>query len=341
MATSKTIALCGAGMISGAHAMAAHVVGASITAVASRTEAKSAERASQLNTVSVSYEQLPAGADIVIVATPPAHHFSHTVHALKSGAAVIVEKPLVFTLDEADRLLALVEHSGAKVLYAENLAYAPVVHAFIKRVTTIGPLNHLVLKTIQSLPQWGDFTTAQWGGGALFDLGVHPLAIAVLIGRATGAGEVVALSATLRGEITDTHAEVHLRFESGLTATVTSSWEGEAIPTWDIEASSNEGVVRAELFPHLTLEHNGDEVALPATTAAIPMIEQFGYVGQLSAFIADLEEGTQPFMDVAFGRWIMEIVCAGYYSAALGSQEVSVPSGCDRFKSPLQLWKGF
>ena len=55
MATSKTIALCGAGMISGAHAMAAHVVGASITAVASRTEAKSAERASQLNTVSVSY----------------------------------------------------------------------------------------------------------------------------------------------------------------------------------------------------------------------------------------------------------------------------------------------
>ena len=177
----------------------------------------------------------------------------------------------------------------------------------IKRVTTIGPLNHLVLKTIQSLPQWGDFTTAQWGGGALFDLGVHPLAIAVLVGRAAGAGEVVALSATLRGEITDTHAEVHLRFESGLTATVTSSWEGEAVPTWDIEASSNEGVVRAELFPHLTLEHNGDEVALPATTAAIPMIEQFGYVGQLSAFIADLEEGTQPFMDVAFGRWIMEM----------------------------------
>ena len=78
-------------MISGAHAMSAHVVGASITAVASRTEAKSAERAAQLNTVSVSYEQLPAGADIVIVATPPAHHFSHTVHALKSGAAVIVE----------------------------------------------------------------------------------------------------------------------------------------------------------------------------------------------------------------------------------------------------------
>ena len=173
--------------------MAAQVVGASITAVASRTAAKSAERAVQFNTVSVSYEQLPAGADIVIVATPPAHHFSHTVHALENGSAVIVEKPLVFTLDEADRLLHLVEHSGAKVLYAENLAYAPVVHAFIKRVATIGPLNHLVLKTIQSLPQWGDFTTAQWGGGALFDLGVHPLALAVLIGRATGAGEVVAL----------------------------------------------------------------------------------------------------------------------------------------------------
>ena len=79
MAASKTIALCGAGMISGAHAMAAHVVGASITAVASRTEAKSVERAIQLNTVSVSYEQLPAGADIVIVATPTAFWISWNI----------------------------------------------------------------------------------------------------------------------------------------------------------------------------------------------------------------------------------------------------------------------
>ena len=93
-------------------------------------------------------------------------------------------------------------------------------------------------------------------------------------------------------------------------------------------------------MPNLNLEHNGEEVALPTATAPIPFIEQFGYVGQLQAFAEDLNTRSTPFMDVAFGRWIMEIVCAGYVSARQNSQEIPVPSGCDRFVSPLQLWKG-
>ena len=190
MTEAKSIALCGAGMISGAHAMAAHVLGIPVVAVASRSREKSAERANQLNAKSVEYSQLPSGADVVIVATPPAQHFDHAVYSLQRGAAVIIEKPLAYTLNEADRLVSHAEQNDQKILYAENLAYAPIVHAFIKRATTIGTVTHMSLRTVQSLPQWGGFTTAEWGGGALFDLGVHPLAIAVLVGRAIGAGEV-------------------------------------------------------------------------------------------------------------------------------------------------------
>ena len=194
-------------------------------------------------------------------------------------------------------------------------------------------------RTVQPLPAWGDFTTAEWGGGALFDLGVHPIAIAVLVGRAIGAGEVVAVSAKLDGEITDTHAELELTFTNGLTASVVSSWQGSETPEWNFQVASDQGVVRAELMPHLVLEHNGEEVALPTPTAPIPFIQQFGYTGQLQAFADDLANHTTPFMDIAFGRWMMEIVCAGYVSARENSAEVAVPSGCDRFCSPLQLWK--
>ena len=194
-------------------------------------------------------------------------------------------------------------------------------------------------RTVQPLPAWGDFATAEWGGGALFDLGVHPLAVAVLVGRAIGAGEVVAVSAKLDGEITDTHAELELTFTNGLTASVVSSWQGSETPEWNFQVASDQGVVRAELMPHLVLEHNGEEVALPTPTAPIPFIQQFGYTGQLQAFADDLANHTTPFMDIAFGRWMMEIVCAGYVSARENSAEVAVPSGCDRFCSPLQLWK--
>ena len=339
MSEPKSIALCGAGMISGAHAMAAHVLGMAVVAVASRSQEKSTERAKQLNANPVDYAQLPSGADIVVVATPPAQHFDHAVYSLQRGAAVVIEKPLAYTLNEADRLVSHAEQYGQKLLYAENLAYAPIVHAFIKRAVSIGSVTHMSFRTVQPLPAWGDFTTAEWGGGALFDLGVHPIAVAVLVGRAIGAGEVVAVSAKLDGEITDTHAELELTFTNGLTASVVSSWQGSETPEWNFQVASDQGVVRAELMPHLVLEHNGEEVALPTPTAPIPFIQQFGYTGQLQAFADDLANHTTPFMDIAFGRWMMEIVCAGYVSARENSAEVAVPSGCDRFTAPLQLWK--
>ena len=319
--------------------MAANILGMPVVAVASRSQEKSTERAKQLNAKPVEYAQLPSGANIVIVATPPAQHFDHAVYSLQRGAAVVIEKPLAYTLNEADRLVSHAEQYGQKLLYAENLAYAPIVHAFIKRAVSIGSVTHMSFRTVQPLPAWGDFATAEWGGGALFDLGVHPLAVAVLVGRAIGAGEVVAVSAKLDGAITDTHAELELTFTNGLTASVVSSWQGSETPEWNFQVASDQGVVRAELMPHLVLEHNGEEVALPTPTAPIPFIQQFGYTGQLQAFADDLANHTTPFMDIAFGRWMMEIVCAGYVSARENSAEVAVPSGCDRFCSPLQLWK--
>lgn len=326
-------------MISGAHTLAAQFLGMPVVAVASRSAEKANERAEQLQAKALSYTQLPGGAEIVVIATPPANHFDHAIFSLQRGAAVVIEKPLAYTLNEADRLVAEAQQNGQKILYAENLAYAPIVHAFIKRAVSIGSVTHMSFRTVQSLPTWGDFTTAAWGGGALFDLGVHPLAIAVLVGRAIGAGEVVAVSAHLDGEITDTHAEIELTFANGLKATVVSSWQGSETPEWNFQVASDQGVVRAELMPNLILEHNGDEVPLPASTAPIPFIQQFGYFGQLQAFADDLSAHTTPFMDAAFGRWIMEIVCAGYVSARQNSTKVAVPSGCNRFVAPLQLWK--
>lgn len=338
-----SVALCGAGMIAGAHALAAREAGASVVAVASRSEQSRAKLAGDLGAHAVDYARLPAGADIVVVATPPAQHFDHACHALERGAAVLLEKPLVLTLNEADRLVDLAHRHGDRLLYAENLAYAPITHAIVGLVARIvadgSPVDHLQLRTIQSLPTWGNFTSPEWGGGALYDLGIHPVAVAVLIGRAARAGEVVAVESRLRGDTTDTHAEVTLVFESGLRGSVISSWEGGEVPSWDIQVSSANHVVRAELLPSLSLEHNGDPIALPRTTATIPMIENFGYIAQMREFIDDLANRRAPFMDAVFGRWMMEIVCACYVSAAHDGSSTPVPSGCDRTRTPLQLWK--
>lgn len=345
MSEPVTVALCGAGMIARAHAMAAASVGARVVAVASRSPESATKLATEIGSRVVDYDRLPAGADIVVVATPPGAHFDHTAHALERGAAVLLEKPMVLTLNEADRLVDLADRHGNRLLYAENLAYAPVTLAAIRTVASIaartnaGPLRHLSVRSVQSLPTWGEFTTVEWGGGALFDLGVHPLAVAVLMARVARAGEVVAVAATLDGDVTDEHADVRLTFESGLVAHVVSSWRGTDVPSWDVQASWDDDVVRAEYFPTLALEHNGEVVAVPRGTSSIPFISDLGYEAQLRALIDDLARGETPFMDARFGRWILEIVCAAYVSAANDAAPVPVPSGCDRHRSPVRLWK--
>ena len=338
MSDAPRVAFAGAGWIAAVHGLAAKQLGLPITRVASRRPAKAKEMASRMGAIACRYDELPGDAEVVVVCSAPQCHADHALHAISRGASVVIEKPLCTTLAGADALVAA-EDAGARIGYAENLAYAPIVQHFVAEVEQLGDLQHLEVRTVQSRPTWGDFLTEDWGGGALFDLGVHPIAIAMLAARST----VVSVSAALEGSDdhpTDEHAEVTLTFERGLRATVVSSWRGGEVAEWSAQAASAMGVVRAELLPTPLLERNGDALTLPPVTAPIPQLEQYGYVGQLEAFVVAFARGAPPVMDARFGRAVLDVVCAAYASAALGGSEVAVPFTGPRDRTPLQLWRG-
>jgi predicted dehydrogenase len=332
-----SLAFAGAGFIAVVHGLAARHLGVPVTAVASRTASRAAERAKELGAIVVSFEELSTRADVVVVSTPPALHATHALAALDAGRTVLLEKPITTTLDEADRLCA---HARADhLVYAENLAFAPIVQRFVREVARLGPLTHLEARTVQSLPTWGGFTTVEWGGGALFDLGVHPLAIVLL---AAGDARPVAVSAQLAGSPTgdhesDEHAEVSLRFDTGLTARVVSSWRGGPVPSWDAQASSDTGVVRMELFPNLALELSGEPVHLPGATTNPPQLDAFGYLDQLRAVTSADAPGH--VMTAEFGRHVLDIVCGAYQSAGLDGAWVDLPFEGPRDRPPLALWR--
>ncbi len=353
---ATTLSFAGSGRITVAHGLAARAVpGVEVVAVASRDRAHATERAEQMGARTCTYDELPAGADVVVVATPPARHAHDVLHALERGAAVIVEKPLCTTLAEADALVVAAGSAGERVGYAENLAFAPIVVRAVELTAGLGALHHLEVRSLSTRPTWGDFLRARWGGGVLFDLGVHPLAIALLLAEAganeTGEGDgspsspprVTSVQARLEGADdidVDDYAEVDLTFDSGLVARVVASWRS-ADPQWDLQAASDSGAVRAELLPALLLEHNGEPVALPAvpSTVDVPQIDQFGYRGQIEAFLSDFAAGRTPAMSVAFGRTILDLVCAAYASAAQGGAAVAVPFTGPRDRTPLELWR--
>lgn len=323
------------------HAIAAQASGLPVIAVASRSAARATERAEQIGCRTATFAELPAGADIVIVATPPSRHAEHAIAALTAGASVLVEKPLATTLAEADAIVDASRGSGGHLVYAENQAFAPVVQRAMSLIAALGPLEYLDLRALSTRPTWGDFLTRGWGGGCLFDLGAHPIALALL---AAGDDIPTQVSAQLQRSPdveVDDHGVVEMEFRSGLRARVEVSWR-EATTTWDLQASSATGVVRAELLPTVGLERNGEPVGVTAAPEKVDeFVHDLGYIEQLDE-MRRISEGhpshlAQP-MDAEFGRRVLDIICAAYASASRSGAAEALPFTGPRTLSPVQLW---
>ena len=320
-------------MISVVHALCADALGVPIVAVASRTSARAAERAGQVGARAVDFHDLPAGADAVVVCTPPDRHARDTLSAIESGAAVLVEKPLAARLAEADDLVA----AGGRVVYAENLAFSPLVVQAHRLIGSIGSLEFLEIRQLSPRPAWGQFLDPASGGGVLFDLGSHAIALALLV---AGPDTPIAITATLGRsadlEVDDT-AETIITFASGMRARIEVDWRSHDA-VWDLQASSADGVVRAEILPRPGIEHNGDPVDLePLDGLADPHLEQLGYVEQMRTLSA-VVEGLAPPIDARFGRRVLELLSAAYWSARTPGSTVTLPFTGPRDRTPHQLW---
>ena len=327
------LAFAGAGTISVVHAMAAAAVEAEIVAVASRTSERATERAGQVGAAVVAFEDLPAGADAVVVCTPPDRHTADTLQALRSGAVVLVEKPLATTLAEADAIV----DAGGQVIYAENLAFSPLVVHTHQLVSGIGALNFIEIRQLSPRPSWGEFLDPARGGGVLFDLGSHAVALALLL---AGADAPVAVEATMSHSAdieVDDAAEVLITFASGMRARVETNWTNPHA-VWDIQVSSDSGVVRTELMPQPGIEHNGEPVALPAlASAADPHLEHYGYIDQMLT-LRDVVGGAPSPIDARFGRRVLDVLSAAYTAASKPGSSVSLPFSGPRNRTPHQLW---
>jgi predicted dehydrogenase len=198
-----------------------------------------------------------------------------------------------------------------------------------------GALGHLSVRTLQPPPDWGHFARPLDAGGVLFDLGPHPIALALAVADEAPVGVSAELSST-RDDGADDDARLEIRFESGLVATLHVSWTSPE-PTWDLQAAGDDLVLRWELLPELRLEHNGDEVALASQhEVADPRLEQFGYVDQLLDVLGGSATGQTVEQAVA----VLELICAAYASAGRGGTEVALPFTGDRSRTPMQHWRG-
>jgi len=318
-----------------------------LVAVASRQPAAAARVAAPFGATVVSLAAGPPldgpASDLTVVAGVPGTHAADAGWAL-GRSSVVVEGPMCTTLADADRLVAAAE-GGAFVACAENLLYAPLVRDALHRVSMLGPRHYLEARVVQAPPPHWTPRDAAWGGGVLFDTGVHALAVLLAV---AGDDHPVSVDARFERALSsaaaavEDRAVVRLRFASGANGVLDVRWQAGAAAQWDLQVATGGASLRLELLPDPHLELQG--VDLPRPPRRFPgvepaQLETFGYLDQAWELGREASAGGRPWLGATFGRYVLDVVCAAYRSAGTGAPE-ALPFTGPRELTPWQLWRG-
>jgi predicted dehydrogenase len=221
-------AVVGAGFVGGIHAraLAAHP-DVDLVGVCARTRRRAEGLAAAYRVpVYLGVEELVrrAAPELVCIATGNDEHTEPAVAALRAGAHVFCEKPLAFSLEDADAILSAAGESGRLLGVNFNHRFSEPFRralAFV-RETDLGPPAFLMVRFVgdlyKELPD--PFCMLKETQGHGFDL-------LRLFG-----GEIVELTAMLsdpRGIGVWTSASVSLRFQSGAIGSLLGSWDGSYV----------------------------------------------------------------------------------------------------------------
>lgn len=162
-----------------------------VTAIASRDAAKARQAAGALGIPSAygSYEDLLADPEVEAVYIPlPNHlHVPWSIRAAGAGKHVLCEKPVGMTVAEVRDLIAARDRAGVRVGEAFMVRTHPqwVRVRELVRSGAIGELRAVVGAFSYMNRDPGNIrNVAEWGGGALMDIGCYPIQISrFLFGR--------------------------------------------------------------------------------------------------------------------------------------------------------------
>jgi len=175
-----------------AHKFAAdlqHCPGAKLSAVASRTLEK-AEAFSKEFGASYAYGAYPElldcpELDVVYVATPHSEHYENTLMCLGRGVPVLCEKPLAINSRQAQAMIKLARDNQVFLMEALWTRFLPTTQRVLD-VLHGGELGQVIsIKADFGFnppfdPQSRLFDR-QLGGGALLDIGIYPVFLALLL----------------------------------------------------------------------------------------------------------------------------------------------------------------
>jgi myo-inositol 2-dehydrogenase/D-chiro-inositol 1-dehydrogenase len=352
------VGIIGTGFIGSVHVEAfRHNPEARIVAVASPTAGR-AEAFARQHAIPNHYQDYRAMLErsdiqMVTLALPNYLHCQATLDAAAAGKHVVCEKPMALNLDECDRMIAACRASGVKLMYAEELLFAPK-YVRAKQLADEGALGRVYLVK-QSECHYGPHTDWFWnvdlsGGGVLMDMGCHSIEFArAVFGRAKPISVYAQMGtyvhqAKTRGE---DQSLCIVEYEGNRFGVAENSWARTGGVDDRAEIFGSAGLTYADLLRGsslVTFSEPGYGYAVekaPDTRGwTFTMYEEswnYGFPQEMEHFTRCVRDDLTPIETGEDGRQVMEIICAAYESARTG-QKVALPFVTDA-KRPIDLWR--
>jgi myo-inositol 2-dehydrogenase/D-chiro-inositol 1-dehydrogenase len=354
------VAILGAGFITDIHmeSYQRFVPEAEVVAVYARY-AEKAKAFAEKHHIPAWYDDLDeiiqhSGCEVVDICLPNYLHAMATLKAAAAGKHVIIEKPLAITLEEADAMIDACHKAGVKLMYAEELCFAPKYERVRQLVKegAIGDIFMLKQAEKHSGPHSDWFYDINLsGGGVLMDMGCHAIAwFRWMLNNAKVISVYASLSTVLHKSRTkgEDNSVVIIEFENGVTAVAENSWAKHGGMDDKSEVYGTGGVVYADLFmgnAAISYSKSGYGYAMEKADTTIgwsfTVFEEVfnqGYPHELKHFIECVQQNKQPLVTGEDGRAVLEILYAAYASAREG-KKIMLPFTA-AVNKPIDLWLG-
>jgi myo-inositol 2-dehydrogenase / D-chiro-inositol 1-dehydrogenase len=290
--------------------------------------------------------------DMVVVGVPNHLHCQIALDAAAAGKHVVMEKPLCLNLAEADRMIAACARAKVKLMYAEELCFAPK-YVRLKALLDDGALGRPTLIK-QSEKHSGPHAAHFWdvarsGGGVTMDMGCHAIEFfRWMLGRPPVRSVYAQMSTLVHGDKTrgDDNSILLLEFADGTIGLAEESWTKLGGMDDRAEVHGSKGVAYADLLHGNAVEAfsstgYGYSVEKAGSTVgwSFPVYEEawnYGFHAEMAHFVDCVQNDRTPLVTGEDGKVVLEVIFAAYESARTG-RKVALPFHTTALR-PIDLW---
>lgn len=272
-----------------------------------------------------SYEEMLADPEIdaVYISLPNSMHAEWTIKAAQAGKHVLCEKPVVVSLDEMDQVEAAAQAAGVTVFEAFMYLHHPQTRQALQMVRS-GQLGKL-----QTINSWFNFhlpaerasnvrLQANLTGGSLWDVGVYPNSLSIVMSGGKAPVEVWAQQVVGESGV-DVGMRAQLVFASGAVAQISSGFRTpfreaaylvgdsgmlQLVEPWKPGVAGNDSEM---IFT--ALGAGPETISTPAVSP---------YLCEVEAMEACVLDGAPPVVPLALSREFLRSALAIYESARTG-----------------------